>query len=81
VPGQQVAEYLLQQPDLGGEPGGQLPQRGDLARVRLRQGELIEPGLPCTPKMSVWVTGTPSLASTPCTWSLYEVRALTSLCR
>ena len=36
---------------------------------------------PCTPKMSEWVTGMPSLASTPCTWSLSEVRALTSLCR
>ncbi len=24
---------------------------------------------PCTPKMSEWVTGTPSLASTACTWS------------
>jgi hypothetical protein len=46
MPGQQVAQHLLQQPDLGGEPASQLPQRGDLARVRLGQLELVEPGLP-----------------------------------
>ena len=37
---------LLQQGDLAGQLAGQLPQRGDLARVRLRQGQLIQPRLP-----------------------------------
>src|SRR6266536_1603446 len=36
---------------------------------------------PATPKMSVQITGTPSLASTPWTWSLQLVRSCTSLCR
>ena len=36
---------------------------------------------PCTPKMSEWMTGMPSLASTACTWSRQEVRSPTSLCR
>src|SRR6266704_3082556 len=34
---------------------------------------------PARPKMSVQVTVTPSLASTPCTWSLQLVRSRTSL--
>ena len=37
--------------------------------------------LPHAPKMSVQVTGMPSLASTACTWSRQEVRSLSSLCR
>jgi hypothetical protein len=36
---------------------------------------------PHTPKMSVQVTGMPSLASTACTWSLQLVRSRTSLIR
>ena len=36
---------------------------------------------PATPKMSVQATGTPSLASTACSWSLQLVRRLTSLAR
>ena len=57
--------------------GGMCPAHGDRGGDRQREPHAC----PCTPKMSVQVTGMPSLASTPCTWSLSEVRALTSWCR
>jgi hypothetical protein len=64
--------------------------KGDLAPGRWPGGLVIRLAVcrspsshadPAVPKMSVQVTGTPSLASTACTWSLQLVRRPTSLAR
>ena len=82
VTGQQVRDDVAEHSDLGGELTSQLPQRGDLPGIGLRQAEL-DPATPSPafPTMSMQVTGTPSLASTAWTWSLQLVRRCASLCR
>ena len=81
VVGQQVGDGRLEHGDLGGQLTGERAQRGHLPRIRLRQLQAIQPGVPHTPKMSLQVTGMPSLASTAWTWSLQLVRSRTSLIR
>jgi hypothetical protein len=40
---EQVGDHRVEQVDLPGQPADQLPQRGDLPRVRLRQAQAVQP--------------------------------------
>ena len=46
VTGQQVRDYLAEHDDLSGELGDQLPQRGHLPRIGLRQAQPVQPRRP-----------------------------------
>ena len=79
VAGQQVGDDRLQHGDLGGQLTGELRSEATFPAYGCGSARPSSQVFPHTPKMSVQVTGMPSLASTAWTWSLQLVRSRTSL--
>jgi hypothetical protein len=79
VTAEEAGDHLIEHAGLRREPGDELPQRGDLARVG--RGGFSAPShvSPKAPNTSEQGTGMPSLAGTACTRSLADDRIRTSL--